>query len=88
MSLYYFGNTYEAFGRTGHETVAKVLVWNILEVSEDFIRLFLQILFVIYMAIVGILLINMLIAMVIIFSKLEDDLERQHLIFYYNQTDG
>ena len=24
MSLNYFGNTYEAFGRTEHETVAKV----------------------------------------------------------------
>ncbi|KAI9554266.1 putative transient receptor potential cation channel subfamily V member 6 [Daphnia sinensis] len=44
MSLYNFGGTYEAFARTEHETVAKIL-------------------FVIYMAIVGILLINMLIAM-------------------------
>ena len=27
MSLYNFGNTYEAFGRTDHETVAKV-IWR------------------------------------------------------------
>nr|CAH0100413.1 unnamed protein product [Daphnia galeata] len=44
MSLNNFGSTYEAFARTEHETVAKIL-------------------FVVYMAIVGILLINMLIAM-------------------------
>lgn len=30
MSLYYFGNTYEAFGRTEHETVAKVTGYTII----------------------------------------------------------
>lgn len=64
MSLNNFGNIYEAFSRTEHEAVAKVAITQNLVIIPHLMEISEQVLFVIYMAIVAILLINMLIAMV------------------------
>lgn len=73
MSMTNFGDYYTAFDRTDHEVEAKVYNLNYLKKISTIkllsiyttlhILLIFQLLFVIYMAIVAILLVNMLIAM-------------------------
>lgn len=63
MSLGNFGDYYGGMEFTGHETHAKVRAWISLVYEKLFTNFPTQILFVLYMAIVAVLLINLLIAM-------------------------